>query len=113
MKPYIKAHVNMDGSKVVAHCAGISGGKIQEMGQDIVAEAQKNMRALEFKESTGAAAREIHYTKTGAMSCEVAASSGHTTFIEWGSQFIEEKRAIIWPAYRAIKKALFKGKKWL
>lgn len=113
MKGSVKVKSTVSVPRVVSHVGGISAGKIQEMGKDVVKEAKAQMASLHFKESTGAAVREIHYTKTGAMKCEVAASSGHTSFIEWGSQYIQEKRATIWPAYRAVKKLFMGGRRWL
>lgn len=113
MKPYMKAHINIDATKVVAHMAGVSGDKIQEMGKDIVSDTKKTVRSMEFKTSTGALESGITYTKTGLMSCEVKTVSGHASYIEWGTRFIDRKAPFLWPAYRKVKKALFTGKKWI
>lgn len=113
IKPHIKAYIAKNGRDWVAHCANISGDKIQEMGQDIVSKAQSNVASMSFLQSEGALQSEINYTKTGAMSCEVSATSGHSSYIEWGTQFIEKKMPFFWPAYRSVKKALFKGRAWV
>lgn len=113
MRAYVKAHINVDGTKVVAHMAGVSGSKIQEMGKDIVSDARKTVQSMSFKETTGALESGISYTKTGELSCEVKTESGHATYIEWGTRFIDRKAPFLWPAYRKAKKALFSGKKWI
>lgn len=113
MNAYVKAHINVDASKVVAHMAGVSGEKIQDMGKDIVSDAKKTVQSMTFKNSTGALESGITYTKTGELNCEVKTESGHATYIEWGTRFIDRKAPFLWPAYRKAKKALFNSKKWI
>ena len=110
IKPYVKVSIAKGGKDWVAHCANLSGERLQQMGQDIVGEGKKNVASMSFVQSEGTLQAEIHYTKTGAMSCEVSATSGHSSFIEWGTQFIDKQMPYLWPAYRTVKKALFKGR---
>ena len=115
IKPSIKTHIKLGGKEWVARCIGISGEKIQEMGKDIADTAQKNVAVLSmsFLETTGALESEINYEQTGKMSCKISATSGHSSFIEWGTQFIEKGMPYLWPAYRTVKKAFFKGGPWV
>lgn len=113
IKPHIKVSIAKNGRDWIAHCTNLSGDKIQGMGQDIVSQAKSNAASMSFLQSQGALQSEIHYTKTGSMSCEVSATSGHSTYIEWGTQFIDRKMPFLWPAYRAVKKAIFKGGPWV
>lgn len=113
IQPSVQVHINKGGKDWVAHCANLSGEKIQEMGQDIVSQAQKNVASMNFIQSEGTLQAEIWYEKTGMMSCKVSATSGHSSFIEWGTRFIDKNMPYLWPAYRTVKKALFSGKKWI
>lgn len=113
IKPNVRVSIAKNGKDWVAHCKNLSGDKIQQMGQDIEAKAKSNVASMSFLQSTGELESEIHYTKTGAMSCEVSATSGHSSYIEWGTQFIDKQMPFLWPAYRAVKKALFTGRPWV
>jgi HK97 gp10 family phage protein len=113
MKVGIRAKINLGGKDWVAHVTGLTGDQIQQMGQDIAAEAERNVGAMSFIESTGELKSNIDYQKTGALSCQVSAAADHSSYIEWGTKYIDQKMPFIWPAYRKVKKALLSGKPWV
>jgi len=113
MKVGIRAKINLGGKDWVTHCTGLSGEKIQQMGKDIAAEAQRNVGAMNFAQSEGELKSNIGYQKTGELSCEVSAAAEHSSYIEWGTKYIDRKMPFLWPAYRKVKKAILSGKPWV
>ena len=104
--------VNVDHTEVVSHVAGLSGKKIQEFAQDVKRQAKANASAAPFVNPSGGIEEGVKYTKTGPMSATVETTSGHTSFIEMGTEFIKGKIPIFWPAYQIVKRKFFGGGKW-
>jgi len=94
--------------------------KVQGMGEkrlgffahDVAERAQSNAAKLPFEERTGALEHGIQTTQLGPMSHKIETTSGHASYIEFGTKFIEGKMPFLWPAYRAVKRRFMRSKKW-
>lgn len=102
---------NWNETRVISQVQGLSDKQLGWFAKDIVSRAQKNAARKKFKERTGALEEGIEFTRLGHSSYQVATTSGHASYIEFGTQFIQKKMAFLWTAYRAVKRRFMK-RKW-
>lgn len=112
----IRASIRMakDGTaQVLAKISGMSEERMANFAQDVTVQARENVASLSFVESTGALGREINFSRIGKSHFRIETSSGHASYIEFGTQFIKGQMPFLWPAYRAVKKKFFRMGKWV
>lgn len=112
----IKAEIKMGTDRtayVTAKIRGLTDERLAEMSRDIVAQARTNAGGLSFQSSTGALASGIQESRIGDRQYRIETTSGHASYIEFGTRFIEGKMPFLWPAYRLIKKRFFSGRTWV
>lgn len=105
--------MNDKSAQVLAKISGLTDEKLRVLAHDIVVQARENAAGLEFEESTGQLAREIHDTRIGDKHYQIETKSGHAAYIEFGTRYIEDKQPFLWPAYRSEKRKFFRGGKWI
>jgi len=108
-----KVSKNADVAAIVAKVSGLSDEKMAEFAEKIVAKAKANAEALNFEDSSGDLASKIEGVRLDVRKYQIRTFSGHASYIEFGTQYIDDKQPFLWPAYRHEKKALFKGGKWV
>lgn len=100
------------GTKIISNVQGLSDKQLGWFSNDVAERAKKNASRMPFVDSTGELEQGIQATRLGAGSYKVETTSGHASYIEFGTKFIEGKMPFLWPAYRAVKYR-FMRKKWL
>ncbi len=100
------------GTKIVSEVQGLTDQRLGWFANDVVERAKKNAAKLPFEESTGALEQGIVFERLGQHRYKIETTSGHASWIEFGTQFIKGKMPFLWPAYRAVKRR-FMRKKWI
>lgn len=100
-------------AEVIARVSGLAAKKMEELARGIVGQARQNAEGLEFEESRGDLAREIHFSRVNRKQFQIETKSGHASYIEFGTQFIDGKQPFLWPAYRLKKRQFLTQGKWL
>lgn len=106
-------HVNADTASMLAKISGMTDKRMGEFADDIVATAKQNASGLEFKESEGDLAEKIRSERIDVREYRIETYSGHASYIEFGTRFIDGKKPFLWPAYRSEKKKFFKSGPWV
>ncbi len=99
-------------SMILARVQGVSDERLGEFAESVAQKARENAAALPFDERTGSLEHGIDSSRVGASSYKIETTSGHASYIEFGTRFIEGKMPFLWPAYRAVKRR-FMRKKWV
>lgn len=99
------------GTRIISEVQGLSETRLGWFANDVAERAKKNAAKLPFDERTGALEQGIQSTKIGPMSHKIETTSGHASYIEFGTKFIEGKMPFLWPAYRSVKRR-FMRRKW-
>ncbi len=101
-------------SRTLAQISGVTDDKLEEFARDVVTRARENISNMPWDETTGELSREIYSVRLGQSHHRVETRSGHASFIEWGTRYIEGKRPFLWPAYRSVKKRFLSAfSKWV
>lgn len=112
----IKADIKMGADRtayVTAKIRGLADEHMRAFAHDVVVQARENASGIEFKDGTGQLARGIEESRLGERHYRIETTSGHASYIEFGTRFIEGKIPFLWPAYRLIKKRFFRSGKWV
>lgn len=108
-----EVRINDKGANVITRISGLADDKMKKFASDIVVKAKQNAAAIPFAESTGELQEKIRFERLDVRRYQIETYSGHASYIEFGTQYIDGKNPFLWPAYRAEKKALFTGGKWV
>lgn len=100
-------------AQVLAKVKGLTDKELFAFAHEVRIQARENAAALPFEESTGELAREIHVERLGESHYQIETKSGHASFIEFGTRFIDGKMPFLWPAYRAIKRKFLRARPWV
>lgn len=112
----IRASIRMakDGTaQVLAKVSGMSEQHMGNFAKDVMVQARENVAGMSFSQSTGELGREINFSRIGKSHFRIETSSGHASYIEFGTQFIKGQMPFLWPAYRAVKRKFFRMGKWV
>lgn len=113
----VRVKIRMDRynpSATLTRISGVADHKLEQFARDVVTEARQNISNMPWDESTGELSREIHDLRLSKSHYRVETRSGHASFIEWGTRYIEGKRPFLWPAYRAVKRRFLSSvSKWI
>ena len=112
----MQATVSMRNDRTAEVAVRISGLMKERLGQfakNVADKARRNAQVLDFENSSGELAGGIKYSQTGKAKFRIETTSGHASFIEFGTRFIEGKKPFLWPAYRFEKRRFFSAPKWL
>lgn len=99
-------------STIISKVQGLSDQRLGWFANDVAQQARRNASRLPFVESTGELEQEIFATRQAAGRYKIETTSGHASYIEFGTRFIEGKMPFLWPAYRWVKRRFMK-KKWV
>jgi hypothetical protein len=100
-------------AEIIARVAGLAAKKVEEFAEGVVAQARQNAEEIPFEESHGDLAREIHFSRIRSNSYRIETKSGHASYIELGTRFIDGRAPFLWPAYRMKKREFLTQGKWL
>lgn len=104
---------NADVAAIAAKVSGLSDKRMAAFAEKIVARAKTNAAALTFEDSSGDLEEKIKHVRLDVRKYQIETYSGHASYIEFGTRFIEGKQPFLWPAYRTEKKSLFSGGPWV
>jgi hypothetical protein len=112
----MKATVKIDTAgtaAVLVKIAGLTDSKMGGLAERIATQAKSNVASIAFENSKGEIERSISFQKIKRKNYQIQSDSDHSSYIEFGTQFIKGKNPFMWPAYRTEKKAFFSGGKWV
>jgi len=112
----IKASVRMgqdNVGQVVARVSGLTEKQMAKFAMDVRDKAKENAAGLTFEDGTGTLASGIEMVAIGPKQYRIQTTSGHASYIELGTQYIQGRMPFLWPAYRWAKKKFFASVPWV